>query len=93
MMYMFTETLTASITQKALANVPVGVFADTFTVSHTGDAICELETQFDNNDMLEKVKLTFSTTDTPPSGVRHQHGERQAVSYRCCRTSLSCRQG
>ena len=53
MMYMFAETLTASITQKALANVPVGVFADTFTVSHTGDAICELESQFDNNDMLD----------------------------------------
>ena len=70
MMYMFAETLTASITQKALANVPVGVFADTFTVSHTGDAICELESQFDNNDMLEKVKLTFSTTDTLPTHCR-----------------------
>mgnify|MGYP001026213645 FL=1 len=70
MMYMFAETLTASITQKALANVPVGVFADTFTVSHTGDAICELESQFDNNDMLEKVKLTFSTTDTLPTHRR-----------------------
>ena len=70
MMYMFAETLTASITQKALANVPVGVFADTFLIPHIGDAVCEMETQFDNNDTLEKVKLSFSTTSQLPA---HEH--------------------
>lgn len=54
-------SLMVSITQKALANVPVGIFADTFLVPQIGDAVCELETQFDNNSTLEKVKLTFST--------------------------------
>ena len=60
----------ASITQKALADAPVGVFADTFLVPHIGDAVCEMETQFDNNDTLEKVKLSFSTTSQLPA---HEH--------------------
>lgn len=60
--YVLASSLMASITQKALADAPVGVFADTFLVPHIGDAICEMETQFDNNDTLEKVKLSFSTT-------------------------------
>ena len=54
----------------ALANIPIGVFADTFLVPNVGDAICELETQFDNNDTLEKVKLTFSTTAQLPMRER-----------------------
>ena len=66
MMYVHAEALTACIAQKALANVPVGIFADTFPVPNIGDAICELETEFDNNDTLEKVKLTFSTTTQLP---------------------------
>ena len=63
-------SLMSSITQKALANVPVGIFADTFLVPQIGDAVCELETQFDNNSTLEKVKLTFSTTIRLP---RYHH--------------------
>lgn len=67
MMYVLADSLTASITQRALANVPIGIFADTFLVPHIGDAICELESQFDNNDTLEKVQLTFSTTAQLPT--------------------------
>lgn len=55
--YVLASSLMASITQKALADAPVGVFADTFPIPHIGDAICEMETQFDNNDTLEKVNL------------------------------------
>lgn len=65
--YVLASSLMASITQKALADAPVGVFADTFIVPHIGDAICEMETQFDNNDTLEKVKLSFSTTSQLPA--------------------------
>lgn len=65
--YVLAASLTASITQKALANVPVGIFADSFPVPHIGDAVCELESQFDNNDTLEKAKLTFSTTAQLPT--------------------------
>lgn len=68
--YVLASSLMASITQKALADAPVGVFADTFLIPHIGDAICEMETQFDNNDTLEKVKLSFSTTSQLPS---HEH--------------------
>ena len=57
MSYVLASSLMASIAQKALANIPVGVFADTFLVPNVGDAICELETQFDNNDTLEKAQL------------------------------------
>lgn len=65
--YVLAASLTASITQKTLANVPVGIFADSFPVPHIGDAVCELESQFDNNDTLEKVQLTFSTTSLLPT--------------------------
>ena len=47
--YVLAASLTASITQKALADAPVGVFADTFLVPHIGDAVCELETLFDSS--------------------------------------------
>lgn len=70
MSYVLASSLMASIAQKALANIPIGVFADTFLVPNVGDAICELETQFDNNDTLEKVKLTFSTTAQLPMRER-----------------------
>ena len=65
--YVLASSLMASITQKALADAPVGVFADTFLIPHIGDAVCEMETQFDNNDTLEKVKLSFSTTSQLPA--------------------------
>ena len=65
--YVLASSLMASITQKALADAPVGVFADTFIVPHIGDAVCEMEMQFDNNDTLEKVKLSFTTTSQLPA--------------------------
>ena len=36
--YVLASSLMASITQKALADAPVGVFADTFLIPHIGDA-------------------------------------------------------
>ena len=74
--YVLASSLMASITQKALADAPVGVFADTFLIPHIGDAVCEMETQFDNNDTLEKVKLSFSTTSQLPA---HEHLDRKSV--------------
>lgn len=59
--------LMASITQKAMANVPIAILADSISVPHIGNAICEMESQFDNNSSLEKVKLTFSTTVLLPA--------------------------
>ena len=68
--YVLASSLMASITQKALADVPVGIFATAFSVPHIGDAVCETESQFDNNDTLEKAKLSFSTTTLLPT---HYH--------------------
>ena len=65
--YVPADTLMSGITQRALANLPIGVFADIFPVPFVGEAICETETEFDNNDYRQKVQLTFSTTTPLPS--------------------------
>ena len=65
--YVPADTLMSGITQRALANLPIGVFADIFPVPFVGEAICETETEFDNNDYRQKVQLTFSTTTLLPS--------------------------
>lgn len=65
--YVPADTLMSGITERALANLPIGVFADIFHVPFVGDAICESETEFDNNDYRQKVQLTFSTTTLLPS--------------------------
>ena len=65
--YVPADTLMSGITQRALANLPIGVFADIFLVPHVGEPICETETEFDNNDYRQKVQLTFSTTTLLPS--------------------------
>ena len=65
--YVPADTLMSGITERALANLPIGVFADIFPVPHVVEAICETETEFDNNDYRQKVQLTFSTTTTLPS--------------------------
>ena len=65
--YVPADTLMSGITERALANLPIGVFADIFLVPFVGEAICEAETEFDNNDYRQKVQLTFSTTTLLPS--------------------------
>ena len=65
--YVPADTLMSGITQRALANLPIGIFADIFPVPFVGEAICETETEFDNNDYRQKVQLTFSTIATLPS--------------------------
>ena len=65
--YIPADTLMPGITQRALARLPIGVFADIFSVPFTGEAVCETETEFDNNDYRQKLQLTFSTTVTLPS--------------------------
>ena len=65
--YVPADTLMSGITQRATANLPIGVFADIFPVPFVGEAICETETEFDNNDYRQKVQLTFSTTTSLPS--------------------------
>ena len=65
--YVPADTLMSGITERALANLPIGVFADIFPVPFVGEAVCETETEFDNNDYRQKVQLTFSTIATLPS--------------------------
>lgn len=68
--YVFADSLVANILQRALANVPVAVFADSVPVPLIGDAVCETDSQFQNNGFIEKVQLSFSSLDSLPS---HSH--------------------
>lgn len=65
--YVPADTLMSGITLRALANLPIGIFADILPVPYVGEPICETETEFDNNDYRQKVQLTFSTTTPLPS--------------------------
>ena len=62
------EALTPHITLQALAKIPVGIFARLSFVSFDKKtALCETETEFDNNSTLETATLTFTSTETLPT--------------------------
>ncbi len=67
--YCSAQLLSQDITFRALADVPVGIFTSLTSVSHIGDAICEVETTFDNNDYQQKATLTFSSLDAIPTDI------------------------
>lgn len=65
--YLSATLLSPDITLRALSGVPVGIFTTLTRVSHIGDAVCETETNFNNNSQLSKSTLTFSTTEQLPA--------------------------
>ena len=65
--YVDAEALTPHITLQALAKIPVGIFARLFPISFDKrTALCETETEFDNNSSLETATLTFASSETLP---------------------------
>ena len=61
------EALTPHITLQALAKIPVGIFARLSSISFDRrTALCETETEFDNNSTLETATLTFASAETLP---------------------------
>lgn len=65
--YVDAEALTPHITLQALAKIPVGIFARLFQIPFDQrTALCETETEFDNNSTLETATLTFASTETLP---------------------------
>ena len=65
--YVDAEALTPHITLQALAKIPVGIFARLFPISFDRrTALCETETEFDNNSSLETATLSFASTETLP---------------------------
>ena len=65
--YVDAEVLTPHITLQALAKIPVGIFARLFQIPFVQrTALCETETEFDNNSSLETATLTFASTETLP---------------------------
>ena len=66
--YVDAEALTPHITLQALAKIPVGIFARlSFVPFAQRSALCETETEFDNNSSLETVTLTFASAETLPT--------------------------
>ncbi len=86
--YVLAESLVPNITLQAIAGVPVGLFAATTAVGFDRrTALCETETEFDNNATLETAKLTFSTVDRLPTAnlcfvVTAVGGERYLIGTR-----------
>ncbi len=67
--YVLAEGLSPHIAMQAIAKVPVGVFARlSFLSFDKRTALCETETELDNNDTLETVTLTFYSNDDLPTG-------------------------
>ena len=66
--YVDAEALTPHITLQALAKIPVGIFARlSFVPFEQRTAICETETELDNNATLETATLTFASSETLPT--------------------------
>ena len=62
------EALTPHITLQALAKIPVGIFARlSFVPFAQRTALCETETEFDNNSSLETATLSFASSETLPT--------------------------
>ena len=66
--YVDAEALTPHITLQELAKIPVGIFARlSFVPFDKKTALCETETEFDNNATLETATLTFVSTEMLPT--------------------------
>ena len=64
--YVDASLLPPDITLRALSGTPVGIYTTVQDISLDGEASCEVETQFDNNSLLEKTTLTFFSNDNLP---------------------------
>ena len=66
--YVKADALTPHITLQALAKVPVGIFARLLPIPFDKrTALCETETEFDNNSTLETATLTFNSSVEIPT--------------------------
>lgn len=65
--YLPCANLSPLILQKHIVGIPVGVFSDLTPVEHYGNASCVAEGEYDNGRMLEKTKLSFTTTSDIPT--------------------------
>ena len=64
--YADAHLLPPDITLRALSGSPVGIYTTVQDISLDGEAVCETETQSDNNSLLEKTTLTFFSNDNLP---------------------------
>lgn len=65
--YLSTANLPADVIYRAVAGIPVGITEQPISINLKGEAVCEVEEQYDNNCQMEKAELTFTTLDEVPT--------------------------
>lgn len=65
--YILRDNLPDDVVYKAVAGIPVSLQTGPISITMKGEAICEVEQQFDNNSYIEKAKLTFLSLDVVPT--------------------------
>ena len=65
--YILCNYLPDDVVYRSVAGIPVSLQQQPISISMKGEAVCEVETAFDNNSYIEKAKLTFMTLDEVPT--------------------------
>lgn len=64
--YLGTLYLPHDVTFRAESGVPVKITNQPISISLKGEAVCEMDSKFDHNSMIETAKLTFYTLEELP---------------------------
>ena len=65
--YLSTANLPADVIYRAVVGIPFQIPVQPKNINLKGEAVCEVEEQYDNNCQMEKAKLTFITLDEVPT--------------------------
>ena len=64
--YILRNYLPDDVVYRSVAGILVSLQQQPISIPMKGEAVCEVETAFDNNSYIEKAKLTFLTLDDVP---------------------------
>ena len=65
--YILRNYLPDDVVYRSVAGIPVSLQQQPISIPMKGEAVCEVETAFDNNSYIEKAKLTFLTLAEVPT--------------------------
>lgn len=65
--YLECQQLPADAAYRAVAGIPVAIGVQPTSIYFKGEAVCEVEEQYDNNVQMEKAKLTFTALAEVPT--------------------------
>ena len=66
--YIDCASVPRDVPYRAAVGIKVELSQQPTDITLLGEAVCEVEEQFDNNVQMEKAKLTFQTLDEVPTG-------------------------